>query len=151
MSDLLTHHRQLVGIAKGWALKNLPGWCDETHRDLLARHGATVADGRVSASTMTVPQLAAVLDDYQRRGWPRAKKVFAHGTAQAKSVPARISHMVRLWGRLGQAGKVEKATRPALLGFCARQLGREVADLDSLTVPECQSITEALKGWLGRA
>ncbi len=150
MSDLLTHHRQLVGIAKGWALKNLPGWCDETHRDLLARHGATMVDGRVSASTMTVPQLGAALDDYQRRGWPRTKKVFGQGKAVAKPVPPRIAHLVRLWGKLGQAGKVAKATRPALLSFCARQVGREVPDLDSLDVAECQSITEALKGWLGR-
>ena len=150
MSDLLTHHRQLVGIAKGWALKNLPGWCDETHRDLLSRHGATMVDGRVSASTLTVPQLGAVLDDYQRRGWPRTKKVFGQGKAVAKSVPPRIAHLVRLWGKLGQAGKVAKATRPALLVFCARQVGREVPDLDSLDVVECQSITEALKGWLGR-
>ena len=150
MSDLLTHHRQLVGIAKGWALKNLPGWCDETHRDLLARHGATMVDGRVSASTMTVPQLGAALDDYQRRGWPRTKKVFSQGKATAKPVPPRIAHLVRLWGKLGQAGKVAKATRPALLAFCARQVGREVPDLDSLSLAECQSITEALKGWLGR-
>ena len=119
MSDLLTHHRQLVGIAKGWALKNLPGWSDETHRDLLARHGATMVDGRVSASTMTVPQLGAALDDYQRRGWPRTKKVFGQGKAAAKPVPPRIAHLVRLWGKLGQAGKVAKATRPALLAFCA--------------------------------
>lgn len=150
MSDLLTHHRQLVGIAKGWALKNLPGWCDETHRDLLTRHGATMVDGRVSASTLTVPQLGAVLDDYQRRGWPRTKKVFGQGKAEAKTVPPRIAHLVRLWGKLGQAGKVAKATRPALLAFCARQVGREVPDLDSLSLAECQSITEALKGWLGR-
>jgi hypothetical protein len=150
MSDLLAHHRQLVGIAKGWAVKNLPGWCDETHRDLLARHGATMVDGRVSASTLTVPQLGAVLDDYQRRGWPRTKKVFGQGKAVAKSVPPRIAHLVRLWGKLGQAGKVAKATRPALLAFCARQVGHEVPDLDSLEVAECQSITEALKGWLGR-
>ncbi len=150
MSDLLTHHRQLVGIAKGWALKNLPGWCDETHRDLLSRHGATMVDGRVSASTLTVPQLGAVLDDYQRRGWPRTKKVFGQGKAATKPVPPRIAHLVRLWGKLGQAGKVAKATRPALLAFCARQVGREVPDLDSLGVAECQSITEALKGWLGR-
>lgn len=150
MSDLLTHHRQLVGIAKGWALKNLPGWCDETHRDLLARHGATMVDGRVSASTLTVPQLGAVLDDYQRRGWPRTKKVFGQGKTAAKTVPPRIAHLVRLWGKLGQAGKVAKATRPALLAFCARQVGREVPDLDSLSLTECQSITEALKGWLGR-
>lgn len=41
MSDLIKHYRQLVGIAKGWATKNLPGWSDDSHRDLLARYGAT--------------------------------------------------------------------------------------------------------------
>lgn len=150
MSDLRTHHCQLVGIAKGWAMKNLPGWSDDAHRDLLARHGATMAEGRVSASTMTVPQLGAVLDDYQRRGWPRSKKVFSNGQGGAKPVPPRIAHLVRLWGKLGQAGKVAKATRPALLAFCARQVGHAVADLDSLSVGECQSIAEALKGWMAR-
>lgn len=150
MSDLVTHHRQLVGIAKGWAMKNLPGWCDETHRDLLARYGAAMMDGRVSASTLNMQQLGAVLDDYQRRGWPRTKKVFGKGQATAKPVPPRIAHLVRLWGKLGQAGKVAKATRPALLAFCARQVGHEIPDLDSLSVVECQDITEALKGWLGR-
>ena len=150
MSDLLKHYRQLVGIAKGWAVKNLAGWGEETHRDLLTRHGAMQIDGRASASTLNVPQLGAVLDDYERRGWPRTKKVFGHGKAPVKSVPPRIAHLVRLWGKLGQAGKVAKATRPALLAFCARQTGHEVKDLDSLSVEECQAITEALKGWLGR-
>ena len=150
MSDLIKHRRQLIGIAKGWAVKNLAGWSEETHRDLLTRHGAMMVDGRVSASTLSVPQLGAVLDDYERRGWPRTKKVFGQGKAAAKPVPPRIAHLVRLWGKLGQAGKVVKATRPALLAFCARQVGREVPDLDSLDVAECQSITEALKGWLGR-
>lgn len=149
MSDLLTHHRQLLGIAKGWALKNLTGWSDDSHRDLLARYGATMADGRISAVTMTVPQLVAALDDYQRRGWPRNRNVFGRDKA-ARTVPPRIAYMVRLWGKLGQAGKVAKATRPALLAFCARQTGRAVPDLDSLDVAECQRVTEALKGWLGR-
>lgn len=151
MSDLRTHHLQLVGIAKGWAMKNLPGWSDDAHRDLLARHGATMVEGRVSASTMTVPQLGAVLDDYQHRGWPRSKRVFSNGKAGAsKPVPPRIAYMVGLWGKLGQAGKVENTTRAALLAFCARQVGHDVANLDSLSVAECQSVTEALKGWLTR-
>ena len=38
MAGLLSHRRQLLGIAKTWALAKLPGWSDETHRDLLARH-----------------------------------------------------------------------------------------------------------------
>jgi hypothetical protein len=150
MNALLTHQRQLLGIAKSWALKNLPGWCDECHRDLLARHGATVKDGRVSALTMKSGQIAAVLKDYEARGWPSRNQKSGIRDQKAVSVPPRIAHMVRLWGRLGQAGKVERATRPALLAFCARQTRHEVPDLDSLSVAECTAITEALKSWLNR-
>lgn len=149
MSDLAKHLLQLVGIAKTWAGKNLPGWCDDTHRDLLSRHGAAQIGGRISASSLNVPQLGAVLDDYERRGWPR-QKGFAIGKGKAKPVPPRIAHLVRLWGRLGQAGKVDNASRPSLLAFCARQTSHPVADLDSLSVEECQAITEALKAWLAR-
>lgn len=149
MSDLVKHMLQLVGIAKTWAGKNLPGWCDETHRDLLTRHGAVMIDGRVSARSLDLHQLAAVLVDYERRGWPRQKKLFGAGQA-ATPVPARIGHLVRLWGLLGQAGKVDNASRSALLAFCARQTRREIPDLDSLSRSECQAITEALKAWLAR-
>lgn len=149
MNNLSKHMLQLVGIAKTWATKHLPGWTEDSHRDLLTRHGARRQGDKVSALTMTVPMLSSVLNDYERRGWPRQKN-FSQGKAEAKPVPPRIAHLVRLWGKLGQAGKVAKATRPALLAFCARQMGREVPDLDSLDVGECQAITEALKGWLGR-
>ena len=149
MMALQKYHLQLIGIAKSWAMKHLVGWSDECHRDLLGTYGGKVVDGKVSASTLTVPQLGLVLDAYERRGWPRQKKVFGQGTA-AKKVPPRIAHLVRLWGRLGTAGKVENASRPALLAWCARQVSHEVPDLDSLGVAECQKLTEALKGWLGR-
>lgn len=149
MSDLLKHHLQLVGIAKGWAMKNLVGWSDDCHRDLLGTFGGKTVEGKVSASTMTVPQLGTVLDAYERRGWPRQKKVFGKGAA-AKKVPPQIAHLVRLWGRLGAAGKVGNASRPALLVWCARQVNREVRDLDSLDVNEGKKLIEALKGWLGR-
>ncbi|MDR2014747.1 MAG: regulatory protein GemA [Azoarcus sp.] len=167
MADLLKHQRQLLGIAKGWAFKNLPGWTDDCHRDLLARHGAThvwevpnsfggrvaahpvqAVKGRVSASTMSSSQIAAALSDYEARGWPRQRNHKAAG--QSKPVPPRIAHIVRLWGRLGQAGKVGHATRPALLAFCARQTGHDMKDLDSLSTAECSAITEALKSWLAR-
>jgi len=148
MSDLLKHQRQLLGIAKGWALKNLPGWADECHRDLIARHGAQDVEGRVSACTMNLPQLAAALDDYEQRGWPRRKTFQRAGTV--KAIPPHVSHIVRLWGRLGQAGKLQRATRPALLAFCARQTGHDVPNLDILTTKEGQAVTEALKSWLAR-
>jgi hypothetical protein len=152
VSDLIKHYLQLVGIAKGWASKNLPGWSDESHRDLLQRHGAVAIDGRISASSMNMPQLSAALEDYERRGWPRQKRIFnAKDGGSAKKVPARIAFIVRMWGKLGKAGLVINDSRQGLLAFCARQTGHDVADMDSLTVAECQSIAEALKGWLARA
>lgn len=151
MADLIKHNLQLVGIAKTWALKNLPGWSDDSHRDLLQRHGAVEIEGRISASSMNLPQLGAALDDYERRGWPRTKRVFKNDSGTAKKVPERIALLVKLWGKLGKAGKVDNATRPALLAFCSRQVGgRDVPNLDSLSVAECQAITEALKSWLAR-
>lgn len=149
MSDLMKHHLQLVGIAKTWALKNLPGWSDESHRDLLGTFGGKVIDGKVSASTMTVPQLGSVLDSYERRGWPRQKKVFGQGDA-AKKVSPQIAHIVRLWGRLEAAGKIDNPSRAALLAWCSRQIGRTVPNLDVVTVNEGRELIEALKGWLGR-
>ncbi|NOT66373.1 MAG: regulatory protein GemA [Methylotenera sp.] len=153
MSDLSKHYTQLVAIAKGWAIKNLAGWCDETHRDLLARHGAYEIAGRISASSMNMPQLAAALEDYEKRGWPRQHKFNAKSkgaSTASKAIPPRIAMLVKLWGKLGQAGKVKNASRQALLVFCARQTAHNVPDLDSLSIAECQSITEALKSWFAR-
>ncbi len=151
--DLIKHKRQLLGIAKSWAYKSLPGWGDDAHRDLIARHGAIAlpdGDGAVTSTTMSLPQLEAALCDYERRGWQRLHRVHKDkGTGQVKTVPLRIAHIVRLWARLGQAGKVKSATRPALLGWVSRQVGRSVADLDALSVKECQAVTEALKKFKG--
>lgn len=150
MTDLVKHYRQLVGIAASWALKGLAGWSDDSHRDLLARHGAAKVEGRVSASTLNLVQLGAVLDDYERRGWKREKGFRPAKGQAAKKVLPQIGLIVKLWGRLGMAGKVESATRPALLAWCGRQVGRAVKDLDSLSATELQALVEALKGWLGR-
>jgi len=147
--DLIKHYRQLVGIAKTWAQKNLPGWSDELHRDLLIRHGAQEVNGRASASTLNLQQLGAVLIDYERRGWPRQRQ-FKSKSGEKKKVTPQIGLIVRLWGKLGQAGKIRYATRHALLAFCARQVGHDVPNLDSLTLKEGQAIIEALKGMSAR-
>jgi hypothetical protein len=149
MSGLAKHLLQLVGIAKTWAMKNITGWSDDSHRDLLALHGARRDGDKISARTMTVPQLASVLNDYEKRGWPREHKPAASG-GQRRTTPPDIAHIVRLWGKLGDSGRVENASRQALLAWCARQVGHAVADLDSLTVEERQKLIEALKGWQRR-
>ncbi|MDR2188936.1 MAG: regulatory protein GemA [Azonexus sp.] len=150
MSSLAKHLIQLVGIAKTWAMKNLPGWSDDSHRDLLSRHGARRSGDKISALTMTTPMLNAVLADYERRGWPRDRQVFKTG-GQRQATPPDIAHIVRLWGKLGEAGKVANASRPALLAFAARQTGRDIGNLDSLLPAERQMLIESLKGWMLRA
>jgi len=145
MAALLTHYRKLAGMAKSWACKQLPGFSDDAHRDLLARYGATQVGGRASSRTMTAAQLRALLEDYGRRGWPGPANA-----GKARPVPPHIAHIVRLWAKLGQAGKLAQPTRAALLAFCARQTGAPVPDLDSLSAAQASSVIEALKAWLAR-
>ena len=146
MTDMTKHYRQLVGIAKGWAVKNLAGWSDECHRDLLSRHGATVSGGYVSASTLTQKQLQSVLDDYARRGWPRRR---GFGCTEIRVTP-QVRMIVSLWGALGQSGKVDRATRPAMLAYCSRMLDEPVKNLDDMTNKQRSYIIECLKNWLDR-
>lgn len=150
MTDLIKHYRQLLGIAKGWANTNLAGWCDDLHRDLLARHGAVEIEGRVSANSMNMPQLAAALDDYERRGWPRSRTFNNKGKQAPAKVTPQISQIVRLWSRLDQAGKLKNGSRQGMLAFCGHQAKREITKLDDLTKGECQGIIEALKSWSQR-
>lgn len=149
MSGLAKHLLQLVGIAKGWATKNLPGWSDDSHRDLLALHGARRQGDKISALTMTVQQLSSVLDDYARRGWPRENRVFKPGQT-SRTTPPDIAHIVRLWGKLADAGRVDSGSRQSLLAWARRQTGHDVSDLDSLTTEERQRLIEALKAWQRR-
>lgn len=146
MADMTRHYRQLVGIAKSWAMKHLPSWCDSIHRDLLARHGATLLKGQYSALTMTQHQLRAVLDDYERRGWPRRK---GFGRNQIRITP-QVRMIASLWGRLGQAGKLERASRSAMLAYCSRMLDAPVKNLDDLTDKQRSHLIECLKNWLER-
>jgi hypothetical protein len=99
---------------------------------------------------MTAEQLEAALSDYEARGWARQRRVFNRPTGETHPVPPHIAHIVRLWARLGQAGKVQSPSRPALLAWVARQVGRPVINLDALSNSEAQQVTEALKAWAAR-
>lgn len=149
MQDLIKHYRQLLGMARSWALQNVPGWSDESHRDLLRTHGAQMMDGRISATTMSMPQLGAVLEDYERRGWPRRHRTYQQGRV-VRTVPAHIAKIVRLWALLGEGGKIANSSRASLLAWCGRQTGRSISRLDDLTPEQCQAWTEMLKRWHDR-
>lgn len=156
MTELIAHKHQLLGIAKTWALSHLAGWTDDAHRDLIARHGAVALPDRpgyVSASSMNAMQLEAALGDYEARGWVRRRGVYQpvqKSTSERRTVPPHIAHMVRLWARLAQAGKVQNASRAALLRWLERQFGHSVPNLDALTLAEGQRAIEAMKQWGAR-
>lgn len=160
--DLPTHYRKLLGIANTWAVKNLPGWDDDAHRDLIKRAGATQVEGRYSAKTMGLPELGKALADYERRGWPR-QPFFAdrkaggksggkgRQTAERREVPPQVKQLLRLWGLLAKAGKVQDGGRLALLAWCGRQLGGEApASFDVIPTAERATLIEGLKAWLKR-
>ena len=151
--ELVKFKRQLLALAKTWACQCLPGWSDDAHRDLIARHGAValpICPSRVTATSMNAMQLEAALNDYEARGWERQHRVFKTAAGTTKTVPPHIAHMVRLWARLGQAGKVQDASRHALLVWAERQTGQRVPNLDVLSTPQAQQLTEALKAWAAR-
>lgn len=149
MTDLTRHYRQLLGMARTWAMKTVPGWSDDSHRDLLAMAGATMAQGRISATTMTIKQLDAALRAYEARGWERRCGVYQSGRV-VRAVPARIAKMVRMWAVLAEEGKSRDGSRRALLAWCSRQTGQTVTRLDDLEPELCQKLTEQLKQWQAR-
>lgn len=149
MSILLRQPRQLLGMARGWALTAIPGWTDDSHRDLLQRHGATAVGHRISATTMTLQQLNAALADYEARGWVRSR-TWRSGTVK-QAVPAPVKKLVRMWFVLAEAGQVASSSRTALLAWCARQVKRPVTSLDALSAGEQHALIEQLKRWADRA
>lgn len=135
---------QLIGIAKTWACKSLAGWDDQAHRDLLARHGATEIEGRVSASTLNTKQLLSVLDDYERRGWPRVRKDKPDGRTLAQSPESR--KVRALWLMLHALGQVRDPSEAALAAYVKRMSG-----VDALQWSRNPHVLiESLKSWAMR-
>ncbi len=159
MADLVVHYRRLLGMAKGWAVQHLPGYSEDSHRDLLQRYGATaVADKRgaprISATTMSAAQMQAALNDYERRGWPRQRSDAASQqapTAQRKVLDSKVRMIFALWGKLGSAGQLRNSSRSTLVSWAAKQLGHTLpSDLAKLTDVEKSKLIEQLKIWSNR-
>lgn len=137
---------KLLAIANSWALKNLPGWDDPSHRDLLARHGARPVDGRISSKTMTDKQLAAALDDYHARGWPRVGKQAQTRTMDTSPTSKKIR---ALWLDLHSRGAVRNSSESALIAYVKRQTG--VSALQWLNDHQAERVIESLKAWHQRS
>lgn len=139
----------VLGIAASWAKQNLPGWTDDSHRDLLARHGATAVKGRMSAKTLSASGIEAALSDYEQRGWPRQRRQgLPQATRRVVSLDKQSGMIRALWIQLGKAGALEADTAAALLAFC-RSMSKTaaLAKVEDMNWAQKSAVIEALKNW----
>lgn len=118
---------------------------DDAYRQLLARHGATEVKGRISATTLPLPALSAVIDEMVRLGFkPRRNSVSSISDWRKP----RIAKIVRLWNLLADAGVVRHHSEVAMAKWCSRLTG--VARLDWATSKSLNDCIEGLKDWARR-
>lgn len=121
-------------------------WDDEFYYGIwLPMQGATVKDGRYSASTLSNTQLFTALEVMKRQGFKikpstKSKRALADD-AQSKMIRA-------LWLELHQAGVVRSAEESALAAYIKRMTGVEA--LQWLSTAQASTVIEALKKWLQR-
>jgi phage gp16-like protein len=139
-----------IQIAKRWALANLPGFDDETYRDLLQEAG-----GKRSCTELDWRGRMAVLKRFAELGWVAIPAKKAHTTpAPGESVCRRQadddqSKMCRgLWIELHTLGEVRNPSEKALNGFAKRMT--KIADLSWCKDDQKYVVIEALKDMRAR-
>jgi phage gp16-like protein len=105
---------------------------EDSYRAVLAR-----ITGRHSAADLTVPQLLAVITEFERLGL-RPRRV--------RSDKPHVRKIYALWGAMRP--HLTDPSRTALRAFVARQTG--VGDPEWLTAAQAARVTEALKSWRRR-
>lgn len=139
-----------IQIAKRWALDNLPGFDDDTYRDLLQEAG-----GKRSSTDLDWRGRMAVLKRFAELGWVAIPAKKAHTTpAPGESVCRRQadddqSKMCRgLWIDLHTLGEVRNPSEKALNGFVKRMT--KIADLSWCKDDHKYVVIEALKDMRAR-
>jgi len=121
-------------------------WDDEFYYGIwLPMQGATLKDGKYSASTLSNTQLFTALETMKGQGF----KIKPSAKPQRKQADDAQSKKIRaLWLELYQAGVVRNPDESALAAYVKRQTG--VAALQWLSTAQGSTVIEALKQWLQR-
>ncbi|MFZ2452613.1 MAG: regulatory protein GemA [Methylovulum miyakonense] len=113
--DNRQHYYTMLAIGKA-ELK----WDDEFYYGIwLPMQGATKKDGKYSASTMSIGQLSAAVEQMRRSGFkPKSKKTkYTHDADWRKP---RIAKLNAMWIKMADAGAVEDRSQDALETWCKR-------------------------------
>ena len=114
-------------------------WSDRYYRDVFLRnHGAQIKDGKYSASTMSMKQLA---------GAARAIRTLAEENVNnwRNGLIAKIS---AIWCAMADAGVIQNRSRRSMEGFCARYT--KASSIQWADKHELMRAIEVLKKWAQR-
>jgi phage gp16-like protein len=132
------------------------GFDDEYYYGIwLPMHGATIKDGKYSASTMSIGQLMAAVQDMVDKGFiVKHKSANAPGKGSHRKLAddAQSKKIRALWLELHAAGKVRDPSERSLAHFVAGQVksSHGVEALQWLDGHQASRIIEQLKKWLAR-
>jgi phage gp16-like protein len=125
-------------LARIHVLKKELALSDESYRDVLER-----LHGKRTASVLELPQLQAVVAEFERLGAGRR-------SANRPLADSPMAWRCRaLWRSLYQLDEIDTDSEQALAAFVWRQTGRD--DMRWCTAPQLSTVIEALKDWAARA
>lgn len=127
--------------------KDQLGWDDEFYYGIwLPMQGATLKNGKYSASTMTIGQLCQAVETMKKQGFKIKHKQDPStrtlaGDAQSKKIRS-------LWLSLHDDGIVRDPSEASLANYVKRLTGVEA--LQWLSTAQASGVIEALKKWQQR-
>ena len=143
--DNRARYYQLLSIGKAQL-----NWDDEFYRGIwLPLQGATKdAEGRYSATTMTIGQLCQAVERMKDSGFKptgKAGKKFTHNDDWRKP---RIAKLNAMWMSMAEAGVVQDKSQDALEHWCKRHHKKD--RLQWASSQELNTCIEQLKQWAQR-
>lgn len=142
-TDNRKHYYTLLQVGKAEL-----GWDDEFYYGIwLPMQGATLKNGKYSASTMSIGQLCQAVETMIKQGFKVKHKTDKSsrplaGDAQSKKIRA-------LWLEMHNQGIVRDRSEKSLAAYVKRLVGAEA--LQWLDTQQASSVIEALKKWQKRA
>lgn len=110
----------VLQVGNTWLTQNRAGWDEECYRDLLARNGAQLKNGKYSATTMDLQQLELAHREMKEMGFKPKRKKAAANTNDWRS--GRIRKLNAMWIAMAEAGVVENRSEEAMRKWCENQV-----------------------------
>lgn len=123
------------------------GWDDEFYYGIwLPMQGATLKDGKYSASTMTIGQLCQAVETMKKQGFKVKHK--KDKSARKLASDDQSKKIRTLWLAMHAQGIVRNPSEASLNAYVMRLTGIEA--LQWLTTEQASGVIEALKKWQQR-